>query len=293
MTFFDIDQKLTEFNRQGLIPGPDENEKDFFERVEYCFEIKKHLKDHIEGDFDTDNQTLLSEAQPNTLKYYDIVANWVPILFDNHKLSFWHGGCAWIFQLEEHTSIAAILQLKKKLKQTTSLYGIFDRKEIITHETAHIGRMAFNEPKFEEILAYRSSDSCIRSKIGAIAQNSKESGLFALSLIVILMLDLFFVMSGYESFYNTFMWLKLIPLGMIAYGLARLTKRQCELDSCLSNLALLITDPSKSLAIAYRLTDEEIKKFASIDPKKILEYAHTQAELSLRWRLIKSEYLTI
>ncbi|MEC7840157.1 MAG: hypothetical protein VX777_08985 [Chlamydiota bacterium] len=291
MTHLISDQYLSELNQQGLIPGPDESEEQFLQRAQFCLDIVEHLSNHTGETFEPTDCSFLSEALPTTKELYDIAPEWPPILFDSHKLSFWHGGCAWIFQLNDTSPISAILQLQKKLKHSPSLYGFFNRKEIIIHEISHIGRMAFDEPQFEEILAYRSSQSSLRSKLGAIAQNSKESGLFVLSLITISMLDLFLVFSGYESLYNKFIWLKLIPLGMITYGLARLAKNQKTLDTCISTLAKTVINPSHSLAVAYRLTDDEIKKFATYTPNKVLAYAKENEKLSLRWRLICSKYL--
>ena len=81
------------------------------------------------------------------------------------------------------------------------------------------------------------------------------------------------------------MWLKLIPLGMIAFALYRLWRKQRTYKSCYNNLLEIIKDPQKCNALLYRLTDKEITCFANWTGEQIQMYIRNQT--SLRWRAIK------
>jgi hypothetical protein len=289
------DQSLKDMNKQGLIPGPGESESSYFDRVDYCLQIHKHLSEQTGLPLPTpthsDTSTSLEEAYQLTQELYDISPKWVPIIYDNHKLSLWHGGCAWIFQSDEESPLSAFLQLRKPLKNKENLFGFFNKREIIAHEMCHVGRMAFEEPLFEEVLAYRTSKSSFRRWIGPIVKNSIESGLFVLILMMIFMLDAFFVFFGSEQAFYQAMWLKLIPLLLVFYGIFRLTKYHRQLDRCLENLKKLSGSESTASAITYRLTDQEILLFGKSSPEEIRAYANKQKKSSLRWKIIDSVYL--
>lgn len=285
---------LKQYNSEALIPGPGESEEEFIKRAEYCLHIRKHLLDKTDSPFpkkkESDPTSSLNEVFKKTKELYDISPSWVPIIYDNHKLSCWHGGCAWIFQLEEEAPISAILQLRASLATNPNLLGLYKKEEIIAHEFSHIGRMAFEEPLFEEVFAYRSSPSSFRRWLGPITKSSIESGLFALSLFLLVMLDLFLILSGYSETYYEAMWLKFLPISMIGYGLFRLFRRHQTLKACVTKLKNCTHSDQKAWSIAYRLQDQEILSFSKMTQKEILSYINK--ENSLRWKAIKSCYFS-
>lgn len=286
------DQFLKEYNRQGLIPGPSESESDYLARVAYCLQISKHLSEETNLPFCEAEFTELPvlPKQASTVELYDISPDWIPIIYNNYKLSLWHGGCAWIFQCKEESPLSALLQLRKVLGRKENLYGFFDKKEIIEHEICHIGRMAFEEPIFEEYFAYRTSKSTFRRSIGPIVKNSIESGVFVLLLGLIFTVDLFFALYGNEQALQWAMWLKMFPFGLAAYGTFRLAKRHRQLKNCLERLKKSCGSEALALAVAYRLTDREIILFSTSSIEEIRAYAKAQKKSSLRWRLIATIY---
>ena len=145
-----------EWNAQGFIPGPDESEKAFLERVAFCLSLEDHLVEIVGAQFpfevnDLKSKEILENVLTMTQELYGIQPRWVPLFFSNYKLSLWHGGCAWIFQLNEETPTAAFLQLRACFRNSLNFLGIYQRKELIAHELAHVGRMLYQEPQFEEI----------------------------------------------------------------------------------------------------------------------------------------------
>jgi hypothetical protein len=137
------DEQLLHYNALGIIPGPEEAEETFIARALYCLNLKNLLEK--EGGkilpFAVNKtkfpyKQLRGEESANLLaQFFDIDPQWVPIFMSNYHLAPWHGGCAWIFQLQGNTPKSAFLQLREE----SSIFS--DRQELIAHELAHVGRM--------------------------------------------------------------------------------------------------------------------------------------------------------
>lgn len=294
MTPSSLDQ-LLHLNQKGLIPGPEESESDFFKRVDYCLTLKESLAvelglpDPVDTLF---SQQLIEKASGVTNKLFDISTAWVPIIFSNHKLAFWHGGCAWIFQLTHNTPTGAFLQLREAFAASNRYLGIYQREELIAHESAHIGRMLFHEPKFEEMLAYRTSHSKIREWLGPIIASPMEAIIFAFSLLLSFSSDFLAAYYGTESFYKIAFLLKLPPLVLLVFSLGRLWFRHNQFSRCLEKLQKGLNDPKKANAVIYRLTDFEIIDLGKMHIDEIRKYAKKQQNKSLRWLVIYKSYFS-
>lgn len=288
-------KKLFEFNKLGIIPGPDETEEVFRKRAEYCLNLKQaistELKDKIPFSLKELQPLFLDEALKESEQYYDVHPNWVPIFFSNTQLTPWHGGCAWIFQVDEKTPYSAFLQMRQTFQQSKRYLGLYDRNEILAHEYAHIGRMKFEEPKFEELLAYRSSNSKLRKWIGPLIQSTWEGLLFVATLMMIFIVDFFLVLYGDLAAYQNLMYLKLIPLGLLLLGGIRLFIRHRQLNRCENTLKKITPNPLKINAILYRLTDKEIIEFGKMAKNEILDYIEEEGKHSPRWQVIKEGYI--
>lgn len=282
------DAQLLKYNQEGLIPGPGEPEEAFAGRAAYCTHLKEHFSAELIKDFSINQWEDLPNLQ---VKEFDIAPKWIPIFFSDYRLPFWHGGCAWIFQISEDKPTAALIQLRQKFRSSSSYLGIYSREELLTHELVHVGRMMYQEPKFEEIFAYNTSKNSFRRTFGAIIQSSMESVIFVLLLGLIVVFDVFLVAMQRVDAYLLAFWLKLIPAAFIAVGLIRLFHRQRTLRSCIDNLQEITGSVDKAKAIAFRLADKEISAFSSSSPEEILSYIDAQAPKELRWRLIRCAYL--
>lgn len=271
------DEELLKFNSQGLIPGPDETEEAFCKRAEYCLNLRNEI---LQLPFNDGSKEVPEQALHKIKTLYGFAPTWVPLFFSNYRLLPWHGGCAWIFQQSEETPISAFLQLRRPFSYKDTYLGLYSRDELLAHELCHVGRMCFEEPRFEEILAYRTSPSGFRRWVGAIAQSSWETMLFFLLLCLILIFDLFGIpLHG----------LKLVPLILVGLAVYRLVKRQNEYKRCLSNLQALFKNHAES--ILFRLTDREIVSFSHLSPEALREAIEEKKGSSLRWRVIEKAYL--
>lgn len=286
-------EKWREWNRLGLIPGPDETEAALAERAAFCQNLEQHLVQKVGAElpFDLKDQSfkvLLEEVFPLTEELYGISPQWVPLFFSNHHLAPWHGGCAWIFQLDEESPTSAFLQLRARFRTSDSFLGIYHRKELIAHELAHVGRMLYQEPQFEEFFAYQSSQSKWRRWLGPIVQSSRESLFFILLLAIVIMAD-FATLSLGPNMAMLAWWIKLVPVVVVFLGLGRLFLRHRQIKKCLLKLKTLF-DTATAHHLLYRLRDHEIKQFSKNTPSQIKNFIEESSNNSFRWQFLKNIY---
>jgi len=282
-------QELIFLNSQGLIPGPNETQESYIKRVEYCKRLDEELIGLKEIEKTSSIQPLLKEAVKITRPLYGIAPFWIPVVYSNEQLSFWHGGCAWIFQMSESTPVGAFMQLKKKFKDNETLYGTYTRGELTAHELCHACRMAFNEPKFEEILAYRTSKSPFRKTFGPLFESASETLWFAIVLIFIFMLDFGLLYFGSLAGYASAMWLKSIPVIWLGYCVLRLFKKRRQFARTLNALKDIF-GVENAEAVIYRMTDCEIVEFGKKTKDEQKRYLKEQQVSSFRWNTILTCY---
>jgi len=280
---------IYELDRLGIIAGPGETEEIFLQRAGYLLNLREsiHLFSPEEIPFFQDQvaDETLREALPITQTLYGIAPTWLPLYFSNHGLSPWHGASAWIFQKEEDGPLGALIQLRKEWKEKQTLWGLYKRDEVVAHEVSHVGRMAFNEPVFEEFLAYRSSSSRFQRFLGPLLRSSGEAMTFVVILFLILFFDALTLVMGYDRLYLNLMWAKIIPLVLIGALFCRLLINKRIFDQTLSKLESLV--PGRGLSIAYRLTDQEIKQLSKLSPEMIFKLLQEQSDREIRLKQLK------
>lgn len=278
------DEDLKSYNAQGFIPGPMETKEAFLGRIDYCLKLKSELFEVIPGEADL-ARNFSEDAFLEVKKAFDIFPVWVPCVFSNYRLTPWQGGCAWIFQKTQSSPIGAFFQLRKSFKTQKTYLKIYSRKELMMHEMAHVGRMAFDEPIYEEFFAYRTAPSVLRRWFGPIVQSPSESLVFVVLLGAIFASDVAFVLSDMSLGFSVLTWLKFVPVGLILVALVRLALRHRQFNQCLKRLKE-VTD--KPYALMYRLKDAEIKAFSKMSKDAILEKIKREANQTLRQRVLAS-----
>jgi hypothetical protein len=245
------DEALIRFNRRGLIPGPEESPEAFCKRATFCVATTPWAKE----------QTLRLKT------LYDSAPDWAEIYYSRAKLKPWEGACTWI------EGDRAKVQLHPRLQHEKPLHGLYTLEELLTHELAHVGRMAFNEPVYEEFLACQTALQSQRRFLRTLHLAPYESMLTAL-------------LSWAPLFWGTgALW----PLALALLATAmKIASRVSAFCRCRRRLETLTERP---LAVLYRLTDKEIAKFARMTPEAIAEYAAREKNRSLRWRAIALCYL--
>lgn len=229
-------------HERGLIIGPDESVHEF--------EMRSKLKEH--------------STFPSRLKeLFGVSPDWVAVNYDNKGLRLWEGACSWI---DAH---GASIQLRRSFETKKRLWGIYSKEELLAHEGVHAARVAFEEPVFEEVLAYQTSKSAFRRYLGPIFRSSKESLIFMCSVAI----ASFFHPAIYVS-----IALALLGMGRLMITQNRFTKAKQELEQLFGK--------SKALPMLLHLTDREIILFSK--GKDSVGYIKEQT--CARWVQIKSEF---
>lgn len=257
-------EELLAWNQKGLIPGPDENDSDFFTRARYFLE--KTAKNVSE-------QKPLKALQEKLSKLYDISIDFIDI--EKATLLPWQAALSEFYEQKPYLRIF--------VKERQNFF--YSLEEQITHELAHAGRMAFLEEEFEEILAYQTSPKRFRRFFGPLIRSTLPSWLSIASIAFIFDLAHAF----YEQALFLSLALKALALFFFAFDLFILYEKQSVFQSCLKNLSQITKE--KSLAIAYRLSDQEIRLFAKKNANEIYHLAKEQSEQSnLRWKVLFYSY---
>lgn len=140
------------------------------------------------------------------------------------------------------------------------------RDELLAHEWLHVARMAFEEPRFEEVIAFQTSRTSWRRLLSPLIQSTNELLLVALASLATPLMALMGVAHP------------LLPLLLLLLFLGvRLSWRHWLWRRTSSRFPL---------HLAAQLTDREIRRFAFMDREEIWE--SVEEEPSLRWRQILS-----
>ncbi len=246
------DQELLDLNSRGFIPGPEELEEDFNHRIKaakLAFSERDPLpKAHWE--WSRLHLKELFHFEPESLTAY----------YSNEKLAPWQGAVCWIGEDK-----VPLLQLRSGFRKGSYL-RLYSRGEILTHESVHAARAAFNEPENEEFFAYATARHKWRRILGPIFQRTWEPWLLLVSLVLGLFWEIGWILSA----------------SLIAVGFWRLIRCHLRLSKAFHCLMGRLKDIKTARAVLFRLTDREIRMLSK---GKWIEGDET-----LRWRLLRLAY---
>jgi hypothetical protein len=253
----EIEDHLLSLNGRGIFPGPSEHQEKFLRRA------------------DAAKNVTASEALTLTKEIFDASPDWVEIRFEAKGLLPWEGAATWIDEDEEGRRLSSI-QLKPSLPAR-----LYPQAEVITHELVHAMRLMFEEDRFEEILAFRTSKNRFRCYFGPLFTQPRETKGFVLLIVcswIFCWSEWIFDLS-FGARYLLF-----APLLALSWGVCRLIRSQKVFSRALNHLEKAIKKPGKSLAVAIRLSDREIEQFARSSPEEIASFAEREKEIDLRWK---------
>lgn len=221
--------------KDGFIPGPEESEIEFYERVKSVKKILGNPKKYLpfKGPMKLLNGATLSLPSKN--------------------LPF-HASSTLIVEVAGVT-----LSIIKEPSRLSSLF--VSRQEVINHELVHAKRAMFNEPKFEEMIAYQTSSSKLRKTLSPIVNSTQETLVFILFTFLVPFSPLPFI--TYFSYLSI-----------------RLFKKTMTFNKCIKQLQLSSQGNEKFIE---GMTDKEIILVAS----KGVENLNTS---SFRWKFLQEVY---
>ncbi|NNM43702.1 MAG: hypothetical protein HKM07_05110, partial [Chlamydiae bacterium] len=202
------------------------------------------------------------------------------VFYSDKNLPFWQGGATWVDSSGDALVQSSFIQIKKRFQKEKYL-PFYKKQEILLHEMSHGIRMAFTEPRFEEVLAYRTSRSSFRRFFGPVFRTSKESYLVVISFLLSFLLQVGFL---FYSWPDLLYILSFLPFALIGFYLCRLCFTQRIFLKCLQKMENLLPK-SKIFPFVFCLTDKEIDMFSKKSLEEIQDYI--REEKSLRWRQIR------
>lgn len=266
-------EELISLSQKGFWPGPDETEFHFLRRV------KLTKKERLPGKAE---EEALRKTNALTKSLFGFSCDEIPFVFEDKGLSFWEGGALWIEE-EQGTSLPHV-QLKRKLQKGS--YLMYKLEEVLSHEMLHAARIAYNEPRFEEILAYKTSKHPLRRYLGPMFRTSKEAGFFLLLLLAGLFLEM---LSATGKIALTAPWMA-FPFFWLCFLYARTRISHRTFEKTQRKIQGVLGKSSNSLAVMARLTDQEIKVFSKASPEQIKQTFKEGKEKELRLAVIYQQY---
>jgi len=225
------DEFLLDCAKRGIIAGPSETEDAFLKRAALLSPLFT---------------TLVSP-------HYQMRVDWAPVSYEGKEVRSWEAGCALI---EENGT--AVVEINPRLQRAKPFWG-YSHCEVIHHEIVHLIRSQFNEPRFEEALAYATSSKKWRRVIGPLFSHVWEPLIFVIAPLFPLFA---LALGGYFS----------LKLSVIHVSMKKVRKK----------LSALFVEPERVLLL---LTDKEIRAFRKRKEGAISEYC--EGNQTLRWRQIK------
>lgn len=237
-------EELREFAERGFIVGPEESEDEFLLRVEISPTAKE--------------TRLPEELYARCRDQWGFAIPWVAVEMSN-RLAWWHAGA-----MEYWEGRPKIQMSRMVWKHNFPI----SRDDLLIHEWFHVARVGFDELRFEEVMAYRSSRG-LRRWLSPLFQASWE----AIAFVLLCLAGPLFVLSGWEYFF--------LPIALYSLWLVgRVAVKHWLLDRCLRRLP--VSDP---IHLALFLTDREV-----VGLSEGMLRAKARAGASLRWRQIAARF---
>jgi len=243
---------LKQLGEAGWIVGPDESKQGFIKRIK---KQRSFAKENLES----------IEAHPKVIQIMQrklgVYPSWIQVRYSNRGLNLWEGAASWI------TEYGNWIQLRRAFRKGRFLG--YQKEEVILHEAVHSVRCAFEEPRFEEILAHIFAKKKWRRYLGPLFTTPRQAYLFLFTLC-----------------FTCF--IPLVPSIYLFYSIGRLMWNQYTFKKALKNIERFFPNAS-SHGIALRLTDTEIQLFAHQKEGAIRTYMHS-AMHTLRWQQLQANF---
>lgn len=292
-----LDEDLLRLNKEGFIPGPYENEEEFLNRIEFS---KKLIKDP--NFFFTDqkhkppfnlNDRILKPrwnwTRAQLLNLFDVAPSSLALFYSDESLHFFQAAATWILTIGRNNIKISVLQFRKVLKRKPYLF-FYTLDEILAHEAVHSIRVAFDEPKTEEIFSYMTATNIFRKMFGPIIRSSKEVLIFFALMSSYFTFQIFWILFSISFFYNISLFIGIITLSILSYGLIRLFRVRRKCTKTFKKLNKILKNKIHARAVLFRLTDQEIFNFSKMKIFQILEEVKMKKDESIRMKMIYLAY---
>ena len=287
---------LAQFDKKGFILGANESLEEYANRITQFLENHQQLQADLEKNKLVEIEDLklkkeqiipndfFNNAKEKTKELYNFSFQQISGFFVNLGLLF--GGCAYIFPKKFFSLFFIRSSFIKKDK-----WFLYERDEIIAHESCHIARFALNSIIFEEIFAYQTSKSKFRQYFASMLQQSSDTYIIISAIILTIIaqiVDYLYPPTLWFSGLQLWAWASFIII--IAYFIIRQCYYLKQLDKAKANLSLITDDPLK---LAFRLTDQEIMAIAreeAISKEEFITLINSKSKTTKRSEVLVSNF---
>lgn len=292
-----LDEDLLRFNKDGYIPGPNETQENFLERIEFSKKIMKDpnfffINNKQKLPFSLEKKVLKPRwnwTRSQLLNLFDVSPVNLALFYSDEGLYFFQAAATWILTAGKNDVRIPVLQFRKVLNRKPYLF-FYTLDEILAHEAVHAVRAAFNEPKTEEIFSYMTATNIFRKVFGPIIRSAKEVFIFFGLMFCYFIFQIFWVMTSVSIFYEASLMLAILTLSFLVLGLTRLfmVRRKCA--KAFKKLYGIFKSKTKARAVLFRLTDVEIYQFSKMKSLEIIRYVNSKKDESIRMKMIYLAY---
>lgn len=239
LCFLQINLASNPLSDRGLFPGPTENEILFAQRAAAAKPLP---------------------TNPDSLRHFYALfrarPDWVEVQIKKQGLAPWEAAATWI-HTEAHQPRSVCIQLKSETPPRGYTF-----EEILSHELVHATRVAFEEPRFEEILAFQTSKKRWRRYLGPLFNSPRDVLTFGLCMLLVWGLYLIECFCDQELYADKAIAL---PLLFLTYLTLRLVRSQ-HLFSRARRSAERCVGKERALGLLLRLSDADILTLAATTP---------------------------
>lgn len=197
----------------------------------------------------------LSENTPSLAHFHALFGDtpdWVSIHTSKKGLLPWEAATTWIYS-EANAPRSVSIQLKSPIPPNGYTFD-----EILSHELVHATRVAFDEPRFEEILAFQTSHKRWRRYLGPLFSKPRDVLILGSSLLIVWGLYLTELLCDRNLYADQAIVLPLLVLTSLS---VRLIHSQ-SLFSRARQSAETLVGTKRALGLLLRLSDQEIVTLA-------------------------------
>ncbi|MDN3504663.1 MAG: hypothetical protein P0S95_03705 [Rhabdochlamydiaceae bacterium] len=283
-----VDLDLAKLNSMGFIVGDDESKEQFERRVALCQDSREILNSlNLKNKVVKYSEFFQKEA---LVSQFDLDPSWLHILCSNTKLMPWEAASTWLYPIEKAFSYP-ILQFRQKVASKSQYLG-YQFFEIFAHETIHAVRSNIKGDRYEETIAFQTSNKWYRQFLGPIFKSPSESILYVITWLMTILSSALFTTFESTFFFFLFITSGLAAISLSLFGLIRLLLCKRKFHKALAMVGKVFPG-SSPIQIIIRLNDEEIDEFACEPLDKVVKYVHKSAIDSLKWRQILASYKVI
>jgi len=223
------------------------------------------------------------------MNLFEVSPTNLALFYNDEGLHFFQAAATWILTIGKKNIKIPVLQFRKVLQKKPYLF-FYTLDEILAHEAVHSIRVAFDEPKTEEIFSYMTATNIFRKVLGPIIRSTKEVFVFFSLMILYFIFQIFWLFFSKMFFYNISLFLGIITLSFLSMGFIRLFNVRRKCSKAFKKLNSFFKNKSVARAVLFRLSDQEIYNFSKMKIHEILNYFETKKDESVRLKMIYLAY---